>query len=71
MYEALYVLRTLVYLYALGIIKTWSFGGFGLDKTYVLLFFSGLCQFMINLVYMLGLFNLEGGRVLMHFSVLR
>ena len=71
MYEALFVLRQLLFLYALGIIKTWSFGGFGLDKTYVLLFFQGLAQFLVNLVYLLGLFNLDGGRMLLHVSILR
>ena len=42
MYEFLYLAKSLVLLTCLLVIKSWSFGGFGLDKTYVLLFFSAL-----------------------------
>jgi hypothetical protein len=42
MYEMLYLAKSLVFLALLLVIKCWSFGGFGLDKTYVLLFFSAL-----------------------------
>ena len=42
MYEVFYLAKSLVFLTLLFVIKCWSFGGFGLDKTYVLLFFSAL-----------------------------
>ena len=42
MYEFLYLAKSLVLLTCLLVIKSWSFGGFGLDKTYVLLLFSAL-----------------------------
>ena len=45
--EALYLTRSLVLLGVLTTIKTWSFGGFGLDKTYVLIFFEALVQALV------------------------
>jgi hypothetical protein len=37
----------MVLLGVLTTIKTWSFGGFGLDKTYVLIFFQALVQALV------------------------
>ena len=45
--EALYLTRSVVLLGVLTTIKTWSFGGFGLDKTYVLIFFEALVQALV------------------------
>ena len=63
MYEVLYLIKSLAFLVSLGAIKAWTFGGFGLDKTYVLIFFAALVQFLVNLVLSilttnyLGLYN--------------
>jgi hypothetical protein len=50
MYEPFYYLRSLLYMYVLVVIKVWTFGGFGLDKTYILIFFAALSQFLVNFV---------------------
>ncbi|TNV76069.1 hypothetical protein FGO68_gene16119 [Halteria grandinella] len=58
-------------MFILGIIKSWTFGGFGLDKTYILIFFVALSQFLVNFVYFVGMFYPSGSRVLLHVSCLR
>ena len=56
--EAVYLTRSVVLLGVLTTIKTWSFGGFGLDKTYVLIFFEALVQALVQLVSQVN-FNLD------------
>ncbi len=64
-------LRSLVFAVFLITIKVWSFGGFGLDKTYVLMFFEALAQLMGQMVLILGWLFKDGGRVLLNVSCLR
>ena len=71
MYEVLYLIKTLIYLALLIVIKFWTFGGFGLDKTYVLLFFTSLSLSLPLIVDIFGFFSPNGGRILLHLSVLR
>ena len=58
MYEVLYLAKALVFLTLLLVIKCWSFGGFGLDKTYVLLFFSALSLALPLVVIIIGNYKL-------------
>ena len=60
MYEFLYLAKSLVLLTCLLVIKSWSFGGFGLDKTYVLLFFSAL-SLALPLLVIFVTANFKGG----------
>ena len=71
MYEVIYLSKSLIYISLLAVIKCWSFGGFGLDKTYILLFFTAVALTLPLLVDLFAYFNPYGGRLLLHISILR
>ena len=50
MYEAFYLVKELIFIFSILMINIWCFGGFGLDKTFVLIFFEGTCQLFIQFV---------------------
>ena len=47
MYDAFYLFKDIVTTFAILMINIWCFGGFGLDKTFVFIFFEGVCQLFI------------------------
>ena len=51
MFSPFYMAKSSLLSAILIVLNVWSFGGFGLDKTFVPIFLLGFCQMVVQFVY--------------------